>query len=321
MLHNINIKEGVIMEKKRYIGNTKVSRLGFGAWPLGNTAHGKTMSIEEGVALVEEAVKQGVNFFDTAPNYALGRSEIILGKALKNHRNKVVINSKFGHHPDDSIDFNENRIESSINGSLKRLQTDYLDSVILHNPDYDILMGRTGHFTILERLKEKGIIKGYGVSIDTRGELETVLNNQSVDVIELYFNVFAQVTRDLLDTVKQKGIALIIKVPLDSGWLTGKYTNKSSFSDIRSRWTKEDLNRRYILVNKLKDFLSAEKLTQYAMQFLWSYDAITTVIPGIRTIEQLHEHVSYANEKLNKDLQKKLETFYDCFIANDPLRW
>ncbi len=321
MLHNINIKEGVIMEKKRYIGNTKVSRLGFGAWPLGNTAHGKTMSIEEGVALVEEAVKQGVNFFDTAPNYALGRSEIILGKALKNHRNKVVINSKFGHHPDDSIDFNENRIESSINGSLKRLQTDYLDSVILHNPDYDILMGRTGHFTILERLKEKGIIKGYGVSIDTRGELETVLNNQSVDVIELYFNVFAQVTRDLLDTVKQKGIALIIKVPLDSGWLTGKYTNKSSFSDIRSRWTKEDLNRRYILVNKLKDFLSAEKLTQYAMQFLWSYDAITTVIPGIRTIEQLHEHVSYVNEKLNKDLQKKLETFYDCFIANDPLRW
>ena len=309
------------MDKNSYFNQTFVSQLGFGAWPLGNTAHGRTMSIEEGVSLVEEAVKKGINFFDTAPNYANGRSEIILGKALKNYRDKVVINSKFGHHSDGTIDFNENLIESSVAGSLKRLQTDYLDSVILHNPSHEVLLNKTGHFKILESLKQKGVIKAYGVSIDTCEELKTILEHCTVDVIELYFNIFAQASRKRFEEVKNKQIALIIKVPLDSGWLTGKYTNQSRFSDIRSRWTQEDLNRRHDLVRQLKGIVKDENLTPYAMQFLWSYDAITTVIPGIRTSKQLNEHIHYTKAKLSDDLKQKFELFYDDLIKRKPLPW
>ena len=308
------------MEKKHYLDKT-VSRLGFGAWPLGNKAHGQTMSIEEGVALVKEAVEKGINFFDTAPNYALGRSEEILGIALKDVRENVVINTKFGHHADGQIDFNEDRIISSVEASLKRLKTSYLDSVILHNPGLDVLQGKTGHFNILADLKERGVIHGYGVSVDTYEELSTVLKYQDVDVIELLFNVFSQSTRNLLDEILKKNIALIIKVPLDSGWLSGKYNQRSQFSDIRSRWSEEDKKRRHHLVEQFKKIVNDESITPYAMAFLWSYEAITTVIPGIRTIDQLHQHISYTNTSISSSLKEKIEHFYDENIAKNPLPW
>lgn len=309
------------MNKKRYIGNKHVSRIGFGAWPLGNSAHGKTMSIEEGVTLVKKAVQAGITFFDTAPNYANGRSETILGEALKASREDVVINTKFGHHPDGTIDFNEEKIIPSIEGSLSRLQTDYLDSVLLHNPAMNILKGKTEHFKILEALKERGTIKGYGVSVDTAEELDAVLSNSRVDVIELMANVFFQSTREYFEKIAAHNIALIIKVPLDSGWLTGKYSASSTFQDIRARWTKADMSRRDVLVNTLKRQLNTKDLLPYAMGFLWSYDAITTVIPGIRNQAQLESHLKAMETPFPKNLKEELEAFYDVHIASNPLPW
>ncbi|MFH5881061.1 aldo/keto reductase [Liberiplasma polymorphum] len=310
------------MKKKPYMKNGKlVSTLGFGAWPLGNTAHGKTMSISEGVSLVKKALDFGINFFDTAPNYALGRSEIILGKALVDCREKVVINTKFGHHEDDTIDFDENKLHASIEGSLTRLQTTYIDSVILHNPSRDILQGKSNHFKKLDHLKKEGIIKGYGVSIDTIDELEDTLNYLNVDVIELLFNVFAQSTRKYLDEIKKREIALIIKVPLDSGWLSGSYAKDTVFQGIKARWTPEDKLRRDWLCNQLKSIIKNEAITPYALGFLWSYDAITTVIPGIRTMDQLHEHVEASKFVFPNHLKKAFEQFYDDFIKDNPLPW
>ena len=108
------------MVKKNYLKKSpKVSWLGFGAWPLGNTAHRKTMTEKEGIELVKAAYKMGINFFDTAPNYSRGMSENILGKALKDVRKNVVINSKFGHHINGEINFNETNLRVSVLCSLK----------------------------------------------------------------------------------------------------------------------------------------------------------------------------------------------------------
>lgn len=101
------------------------------------------------------AYEAGITFNDTAPSYALGRSEMILGEALKDVREHVILNTKFGHHTDDRLDFSEALIRPSIEGSLKRLQTTYLDSVILHNPDHIILAGETHHFEVLKQLKNE----------------------------------------------------------------------------------------------------------------------------------------------------------------------
>ena len=310
------------MDKKPYLkGKKQVSKLGFGAWPLGNTAHGKTMSIEEGVALVHKALEKEINFFDTAPNYALGRSETILGKALEGRRENVVINSKFGHHADGEINFDEVLIRPSIKESLKRLKTHYLDSVILHNPAPDVLAGKTNHYKTLQALKTEGIIHGYGVSIDTVEELEIALAQNHLDVIELLFNVFSQSTRHLLDRIQAQGIALIIKVPLDSGWLGGRYHKDSIFTDIRSRWSASDRLRRHVLVENLKELTSDQALPKYALGFIWSYEAVTTIIPGIRSIEQLNEHIAASQWYFPDQLKAQFEVFYDRHIKDNPLPW
>ena len=310
------------MKLKPYLKNSiHVSQLGFGAWPLGNEEHGVRMSEAQGISLVTQAIESGINFFDTAPNYAYGRSETILGLALKEIRNQVVINTKFGHKADGTFDFSEKAIRPSILESMHRLKTGYIDSILLHNPSMDILMGQTGHFSILEDLKNEGLIKGYGVSIDTVLELEATLKHLSVDVIELLYNVFSQATRHLLDQIKEKNIALIIKVPLDSGWLTGKFNETSKFTGIRSRWTLEDIKRRSHLTGALKKIVKDDVLTPYALGFLWSYDAITTVIPGIRTKEQLMDHLASFEKPFSKELKTSFEAFYDQHIKGNPLPW
>lgn len=316
---------GIMISLKPYLkseGVQPVSRLGFGGWPLGNTANGRTMPEDEGVELVRAAVEAGINFFDTAPNYALGRSERILGKALGPVRDKVVINTKFGHHANDRHDFSVEAVESSVDGSLGRLRTDYVDSVLLHNPGIDILAGRSGHYTALQALKDRGKIRGFGVSIDKEDELLTVLNQpHPIDVIELLYNVFSQETRAHLNTIEAREIALIIKVPLDSGWLTGSFDENTVFSGIRKRWTEADITRRAQLTRNLKALLGTDDLTPAALGFLWSYKAVTTVIPGIRTMDQLADHLRAVKTPFEPSLRSRLEAFFDEHIDGDPLPW
>jgi len=309
------------MKRKGYTKDKDVSRLGFGAWPLGNVSRGVKMSFEGGVSLVKKALEEGVNFFDTAPNYALGESEQILGEALQGKREEVVINTKFGHNEFDEINFSSDEIIPSIQRSLKRLQTDYIDSVILHNPSMDVLKGETEHYSVLKKAKEDGLIKAYGVSIDSREELLSVLEHGQVEVVELLFNIFFQDHRDLLHKVKEQGIKLIIKVPLDSGWLTGTYHHNIAFTGVKARWTEEERIRREHLVDNLKEIVGEDSLTKYAIAYILSFDAVTTVIPGIRTINQLKEHVDAEKFVLSNELKEQFEAFYDEHIRSNPLPW
>lgn len=310
------------MNYKPFLPNTvSVSTLGFGGFPLGNISQGHIMSESEGVHLVKAAFAAGITLFDTAPNYALGQSETIIGKALNEVRDRVVIVSKFGHHDDDRLDFRSSLMEPSINRSLKRLQTSYLDTLLLHNPPLDILQGKTDHFHILEHLKARGVIRSFGVSLDTRDELLTLLNHVKVDVVELLFNVFAQSTRDLFSILHQRNIRLIIKVPLDSGWLTGGYQSIHLFSDIRSRWTEDVKIRRHTLVSQLIEMTHDPALAKYALGFIWSYPEVTTIIPGIRTMEQLNDHLSSWKYPFPVSFKESFEAFYDAHIKGCELPW
>ncbi|MEC9485656.1 MAG: aldo/keto reductase [Candidatus Izemoplasma sp.] len=300
--------------------NKKISRIGFGAWQLGNTKEFSKMTINEGVKLVHEALDAGVTFFDTAPNYASGRSEEILGIALKEHTDKTFINTKVGHDPDDNFDFSLEGITASIKRSLKALNRDYIDSVILHNPGIDILKGEA-HYNHLETLKKQGLINGYGVSIDTLEELQTVLDVSDVDVIEIMYNIFHQAPATLFDEVKKRDILLIIKVPLDSGWLTGKYDKTSTFTGIRSRWTEADIKRRSALVDDVKAIVGSDNLVPYALQFILAQDAVTTVIPGMRNQTQLEGNVAALSYELSDQQMNDLKELYSTKIKPKPLPW
>ena len=298
-----------------------VSRLGFGGWQLGNSALWTEMTEEEGVTLVKKAIEKGINFFDAAPGYSNGLSEIIIGKAIEGIREKVIINTKFGHSVTGEINFSEDAIEPAIMDSLKRLKTTYLDSLILHNPDIDILSNKTNHFKVLKEMKAKGLIRAYGVSIDTYDQFKTVLEKTDCDVIEILFNVFFQAPAQLFSFAKAKKITLIAKVPLDSGWLTGKFDSSSTFTGIRDRWSKEAIIKRSIMVEKLKKLTSDNDITKYSLAFLYSFDAITTVIPGMSSIKQLEQNISYLDYELPYHMKQTMIELYNTQIKNNPLPW
>ncbi|MEX0844212.1 MAG: aldo/keto reductase [Balneolaceae bacterium] len=299
----------------------RISKIGFGAWQLGNRKEYESMSEEIGIQLVHKAVQQGITFFDTAPNYGEGNSEKILGLALEGTEDEIFINTKVGHTHEGKSDFSLDGITESIHKSMDNLKRSKLDSVILHNPGRDILEGKEGHYEHLKTLKNEGLMDGYGVSIDTSDELKTVLDHSDVDVIELMFNLIHQSPKVWFDEIEKRGILLIIKVPLDSGWLTGKFNSESTFTGIRSRWSVQEIQQRAELVQEIKDIVEQDNLVPVALSFILSFEAVNTVIPGIRNEDQLHSNIDSMNFELTNDMKEKLENLYESKILSLNIPW
>ncbi|GGA24541.1 aldo/keto reductase [Paenibacillus physcomitrellae] len=310
--------------KNRTFGSTgkQVSEIGFGAWQLGNRQDWEAMDDADAIALVHEALDKGVNFFDTAPNYGGGRSEQLLGEALLGRRGQAVINTKFGHGPEGITDYSADKIRESVEQSLKRLQTDYLDSILLHNPPFDYLDGKYGHFDILEELKQEGKILTYGASVDSSREMLELINNTKIGAMEVMFNILYQETAEAFKLAQDRNIALIIKIPLDSGWLSGKYNAGSTFTGVRSRWSPEIIRKRAELVEQVKEITgSAENLSAAALRFILAYPEVTTVIPGVRNSAQLMENVSASDKAMPAEQVKQLQALWEQKIKQADLGW
>lgn len=306
----------------RHSDKTKrsVSILGFGGWQLGNTEAWGEMSFSEGKNLVRDAFARGITFYDTAPGYSNGLSEEIIGAGTKSFRQQAFINTKVGHTA-DGANFSVDSIESSVNKSLTRLETDYVDSVLLHNPPKEILENPIEYEREFNRLKNVGILKFYGVSIDSKEELRLVLDKWDVDVIEIMYNIFHQDVAELFDEVHKKGIMLIIKVPLDSGWLTGKYDKDSVFSGVRARWNRGQISRRADLVARVKDIIGEEDILEVALAFALKHPAVTTVIPGVKNKEQLKSNLNAVKYELSNNTYNQLQKFYIEELKDRPLGW
>ena len=302
----------------------KVSEIGLGAWQLGARSGWKSMTEKDALNMVHEAMDLGINFFDTSPNYGFGSSEERLGKALKNYdRDTFVINTKFGHSATGETNYAADQIRTSLEGSLKRLQVDYIDSLIIHNPPAEFLDGhKTSHYRILEALKNEGKIKAYGASLDSFEEMKLFMETTNADIIEAFFNILHQDAARAFPLAEEKQVRIIAKIPLDSGWLSGKYTAESVFHDIRDRWSKEDIRIRAGLVDELKAIIGTDRhLAQTAISFCLAYDAVATVIPGNSNTDQLHANVESVKEPLPQDLNKTLESFYKEKVAHLNLPW
>jgi aryl-alcohol dehydrogenase-like predicted oxidoreductase len=313
------------MKYKRYIDNAPlVSEIGLGAWQLGHNSGWQGMSEKDAIVMVEKSLEYGINFFDTAPNYGHGTGESRLGKALKNtDRNKIVINTKFGHTDTGITNYSSKSIRESLEGSLKRLQLDYVDSLIIHNPPMSYLDGnKNDHYEILERLIDEGKIKAYGASLDTFEEMKLFMHTTNGKVIEAFFNILHQDSSRAFDLAKAKGISIIAKIPLDSGWLSGKYNAESNFNDIRSRWTRHDIQTRAYLVDRIKEIVGPEEnLAQIALSFCLAFDAFSTVIPGNVNVAQLSSNLESANKPISIALVEKLQDFYQQEVKQLHLPW
>jgi aryl-alcohol dehydrogenase-like predicted oxidoreductase len=311
--------------RSRALGNTgiAVSELGLGAWQLGERSWNGPGE-EESMRIVDEALALGCTFVDTAPIYGGGRSEELLGQALRERRRRVVVCTKFGYWPDRTADFSPDRIEESVEGSLRRLRTDYLDVLLIHSPpDPGVLDPSAPHYVTLERLKSEGVVRAYGVSLaeDSSAELERVLETTS-QVVEVRFNALHQEPLAGMEHATGQGVGVIVKVPLESGWLSGRYRAQSTFDDVRSRWTRDEIMRRARLVQGFERILpEGTPVAHGALQFVLAQSAVSTAAPGAKSVAQLRENVAAADGSLPSKVVAAIRDLWERELRDAPLAW
>jgi len=312
--------------RTRAFGTTgiEVSEVGLGAWQLVRSSQWPDGPEEDGaVRLVHAALAAGVTFIDTAPGYAEGRSEAALGAALRGgRRDGVVLCTKFGHRADGTSDWDPSSIEASVLASARRMGTDHLDIVLLHSPPPEVLDGHSEHYVVLEDLKQRGVIRAYGASVDWSADVDTVLQTSASEALEVRMSALFQETWPSVERARERGVGTIVKVPLESGWLSGRYTAETVFSGVRSRWSREDIALRASLVDEFRSLLpEGVSVPQGALRFLLAHDGVSTVIPGARTIELLQESIDAAAEPLPAGTVAAIRKFATDRLAARQLDW
>lgn len=299
----------------------RVSVVGFGAWQLGNPMWGGPDEAESW-RLVHAALDAGCNFFDTAPGYGGGASERLLGEALAGRREAAVVCTKFGHPAEGESDFSAASVRPALEASLRRLQTDRVEVLLLHNPPARLLEGTQAAdlYAELEALKAEGKVRVFGASVDWAEELRGLSRSTPSGAAEVLFNAFHQEPRAAFAAAN--GLGLVAKVPLDSGWLSGKYDEHSRFDGIRDRWTPEVIARRAALVRELRALLPPGlSLTHAALRFVMAHEAIATVIPGAKDRAQLGMNLAAASEPLAPEVVAAIRALWEREVAGNPLPW
>jgi aryl-alcohol dehydrogenase-like predicted oxidoreductase len=303
----------------------EVSAIGLGAWQLGRSAQWPDGPDEaEGVRIVHAALDAGVTFIDTAPGYADGQSELTIGRALAGgRRDRVVLCTKVGHTPEGGTDWSVDAVERSVRRSAQRMGTDHLDVVVLHNPPPEVLDGTRGeHHRVLQRLRDDGVIRAFGVSVDTGSEVDTALSASAMTALEIRLSALYQEPWEAVGRAGDRGVGTVVKVPLESGWLSGRYDATSTFTDVRARWSAEDVALRARLVDELRALLPmGVSLLEGALRFLLAYEAVSTVIPGTRTVAHLTTSVAAVEQPLPAETVDAIRTWYAKTLAERPLDW
>jgi len=312
------------MMKLRPLGDTGiyVSEIGLGAWQLANPDWGVN-DRGEALRIIQKSLEAGCNFFDTAPAYGRGVSEELLGQALKSVRKDVVICTKFGHTAEYVTDFSATAIRPSVEVSLRRLQTEYLDIVLMHNPPREMMDGRiSSQYEEFEKLKAEGKIRAYGVSLDWREEVDMVVDTTKSKALEVFFNALYQEPLPAFPKAYEHGVGIIVKVPLDSGWLSGRYRKGQSFEDVRKRWPPEVIARRSELVEQFAKLLpEGTSMTHAALQFILAQPQVSTIIPGAKNVEQALDNFAAADKQLSPEVVQSMVGLWEREIMSDPLPW
>jgi aryl-alcohol dehydrogenase-like predicted oxidoreductase len=295
--------------KYRDFGATgiKVSEIGFGCWQIGGNGRGNSYGPTDDKASSEALLKAldlGINFFDTADVYGFGHSEEILGKTFRGKRDRVILATKVGadfYQGQGFQTFTPDYVRFALEKSLKRLQTEYIDVYLLHNPPLK-LIGKEETFEILKDLKKQGKIRTFGVSIFKPIEGLTALSAGRPDCIEVAYNIFSyRAEETLFPRAFEAGCAIIAREPLANGFLTGKYDSAPTFSsgDYRKSWPIEYVQARSEACRMLK-FLQKDgerSMTQAALRFALQERAVSTVIAGMKTPEQVVENAGVPDLK------------------------
>ena len=291
--------------KYRPLGQTGllVSEIGFGGWGIGGTQDGAVgygaTDDRESLAALSRAYDLGVTFYDTADLYGSGHSERLIGRAFQAARKKVVIASKGGRTDSKGgQDFSVPHLERSLEKSLRRLQTDYLDLYQLHDPPMALLEDGQEIFAFLDRLKGSGKVRVVGISLRSPEEGAEALKRYGFQVVQSNFSMLDQraLQNGLLELCRSSGAGFIARTPLCFGFLTGAYGEQTVFQDgdHRARWSPEQRAQWIQTSGHLLARLEEGQQTpaQAALRFCLSYPGLSAAIPGILTPAHAEENSS-----------------------------
>lgn len=304
--------------KYRVLGRTglKVSEVGLGAWAIGGNAYGNSYGPtddEESKKALLKAVGLGCNFIDTADVYGYGHSEELLGETLKGVGEEIFIATKVGgnfYSGSTVMDFSTKYIRYAVDQSLLRLKRDYIDLYQLHNPTLEMIIDGEV-FNVMDDLKQEGKIRFYGVSIFKPEEGIAAIKTDKPDALQVVYNIFSQAPAgELFPMAKEHDIAIIAREPLGNGFLSGKYKEDSTFvtGDIRANFPPQYRSALVKYTNALR-FLEREgrrTMAQAALGFVLGNDAVSVVIPGAKTEEQVEDNLRASDEEplTSEELEK-----------------
>ncbi|WP_240375893.1 aldo/keto reductase [Bacillus piscicola] len=284
--------------KYRTLGKTgmDVSVIGLGTWQFGGE-WGKDYAEREVEEIFEKAREVGINLIDTAECYGDHLSEKLIGKAIERDREQWVLATKFGHEFHGFYDrtnrYRPEEVLKQLDDSLRALRTDYIDLYQFHSGGDD-MFDNDDLWTMLDKQVEAGKVRHLGTSIAKNDnifqtEKSAVFQSKTIQVV--YNRLDRTPEEEVLPACKELNLGVLARVPLASGFLSGKYKPGAAFGedDVRSLRDKEDTARKLALAAEIQKNEVSEDvpMAQWALAWCLKHPAVTAVIPGCKNPEQV----------------------------------
>lgn len=311
----------------RKLGKTgyEVSEIGLGTWQLGESFG--PVNDETAAEILKTARSLDVNFWDTADVYGGGQSERRIGGFAD--KKGVFVATKLGRNGEifpNRTGYNRRNIKESLAGSLKRLGVETLDLAQLHTVPTDVL--RDGEvFNIMDDLRNEGIMRHWGASVENVEEAQLAMRADGCTTLQIIFNLFRQDYIDeVFPTAQEKDVGIIVRLPLASGLLSGKWTKDTKFASTDHRTFNANGERFNIgetfsglpfekgvaFADQLKQMIPAGiPLSQFALRWILDQPAVSTIIAGVTRPDQLRANVDATKrEPIKPALAEKLTDWY-----------
>ncbi|MEA5425916.1 aldo/keto reductase [Arcicella lustrica] len=297
----------------RKLGKTgfDISEISLGTWQVGGK-WGADFSHETADAILNTAVDAGINFIDTADVYGNGESEKAVGRFVKSHSERLFVATKCGRQLNPHVNqaYQPAVLRKFVEDSLTNMGLETLDLIQLHCPPTEVYY-RPEIFELFDRLKDEGKILNLGISVEKVEEALKGIEYNNVTSVQIIFNVFRQRPAELFfEQAKKKDIGVIVRVPLASGLLTGKFSKNSTFTEGDHRnfnrngehfdkgetFSGIDYETGLSAVDELKAlFPEHPNLAPIALRWILQHDAVSTVIPGASRPEQVLSNLDVFN--------------------------
>lgn len=289
----------------RTLGSTglKVSVIGVGTWQFGGE-WGKTFAQPEVDAMFRRAEELGINLVDTAECYGDHLSESLVGAAIERHREKWIIATKFGHKFHGHLNRTEPRtpadVTRQLEGSLRSLRTGHIDLYQYHSFGDDTFY-RDDLQALLQKFKQQGKIKHIGNSVGSNANVAQVEASRKMDVefIQIIYNrLDRKPEQGAFQACEQQSLGVLARVPLASGYLSGKYKPGARFGqgDVRANHKPEDIDAKLKEVERIQkeEVPAGVPMARWALAWCLKDPRVTSVIPGCKDVAQVEENAAAA---------------------------